>query len=135
MNVQDKIRIYSLKGHSDNRRDISDVIEAEPGERISIVGAIIIKENMFPLANHYHTRKDEKFAMVLGKTKVIVGEPREGGDRYEFELDDKHGLYVPRGLAHAFIAEPGSILIHCAINVDPGFDPQATEDNIRYNLL
>ncbi|MBE9531999.1 MAG: dTDP-4-dehydrorhamnose 3,5-epimerase family protein [Proteobacteria bacterium] len=132
---------YSLterKKFSDDRGFLIEFLKkSELGEEKSAFGQIylaIISPGTIR-GNHYHTTKDEYFAVVNGKVFVIL-EDVATGERVEFTLDSAQEkvsrLRVGANVAHAITNVGDSDVVLCAYT-DKEYDP-ANLDQEDYQI-
>jgi len=76
--------------------------------------------------NHYHPLASEWFTVVRGRAIAAVGEiDTPARQTYELSIDAPTTLYVPAGLAHAFVnprdaREPFILVVYANLRYDPG---------------
>ena len=70
----------------------------------------VVAKQAIPVGDHYHNKKDETFFLLTGKfiELTVTGQERL------LDVPAPYAVFVPRGLYHKFILEPGSILLGVA---------------------
>lgn len=99
--------------HEDSRRVLTEWIKDLPIRSVKIVE---VKDSKMPLGKHYHTKKDEFFYLLKGKGVVTLSGKRV----FRTWLFPGETVYIPRGVAHTFELEAGTIML--GASTEP-FDP------------
>lgn len=99
--------------HEDSRRILTEWIKDIPIKSCKIVE---VKDSALPLGKHYHKNKDEIFYILKGKGVVTLSGKRS----FRTWLFPGETIFVPRGVAHTFELEAGTIMLGGA--TEP-FDP------------
>lgn len=136
MSLEEKIRLVPRELKSDERGWFLKVITGHEDNLPAQTGEVYLTL-AYPgqvRGNHYHLRTNEWFTVVQGNAQVIILDPRTG-NRQEWFLQAANptSLYVPAGIAHAFINPKHSLedLLLVAY-ADQQYDP---EDTIPFVLL
>ncbi len=90
--------------HEDDRRIIYDWAAGE----FKSAKAVVVKQAI-PIGDHYHKNKEETFLLLQGKFMELVV-----GDDKRKDIPAPFVVFVPKGVYHKFICEPGSILLGVA---------------------
>ena len=102
-------------GHmSEVHRDERRIIYEFNSDKFSVQKIKVLER--IPLGNHYHVTKTETFVLVIG-SGIVKCCPVDShglpiaGRMEERELSEGAVIHVPEMMAHAFLLEPGSVMI------------------------
>ena len=99
--------------HEDSRRVLTEWIKDMPIKAVKIVE---VKDSKMPLGKHYHKNKDEYFYLLKGKGVVTLS----GRRNFRTWLFPGETVFIPRGVAHTFELEAGTIMLGASTE---SFDP------------
>ena len=126
----DGVRLFSLTAHEDGRGAVSEVFRREwiPGASEAVQANLSVSRAGVLRGLHFHRRQADYWCVLTGTAFVGLydlrpGSPTEGAKaevRMAAELG-RSGLYIPKGVAHGFLAETDLMLVYL---VDRTFDGQ-----------
>lgn len=133
MRLQDKIQIIPRKLIADERGWFLKVITGKEEGLPSYTGEVYLtmgKPGQLK-GGHYHPKANEWFTMIEGES-VLLLEDVESKERMEIPMrfEGAKTVYVPRGIAHAFLNNGDKDFILLAYT-DQLYDPA---DTISYTL-
>lgn len=133
MRLQDKIQIIPRKIIADERGWFLKVITGKEDGLPAYTGEVYLtmgKPGQLK-GGHYHPLANEWFTMIEGNSTLLL-EDIESKERMDIPLrfEDAKTIFIPRGVAHAFLNEGNEDFIVLAYT-DQMYDPA---DTIAYNI-
>lgn len=111
MSIEDKIRLIPRELKSDGRGWFLKVITGNEEHLSPQVGEIylVMAHPGQMRGGHYHLRTNEWFTVIQGTAVAVIVDPVTG-ERLECRLDESNPvtLFVPSGIAHAFLNPEGN---------------------------
>lgn len=86
-----------------------------PGAPAMIQGNVSFSKAGVLRGMHYHKRQADFWVVVAGRARAGLYDLREGSTHSRvqtIELDDRHGLYIPAGVAHGFYAVTDALMTY-----------------------
>lgn len=110
----DGVRLFPLSGHPDDRGSFTEVYRREwiaGGAEMVQANLSLSKANVLR-GMHFHRRQADYWCVFHGSAFVGLYDLRRGSptERKKAEIrmnaeEHRHGLYIPKGVAHGFYAE------------------------------
>lgn len=117
--------------HSDERRVISEFNSPEGGFSVQEIRV----QQLSPLGNHYHQKKQEIFTLLRGAAVLVTEHVDQNtGQRLPDTRETRHlemgsSWLIPAWTAHTVVAEPGAVL-HCVSS-----QPYCEKDKDMYPVI
>jgi dTDP-4-dehydrorhamnose 3,5-epimerase len=125
------VRLFALGGHEDRRGSVTEIFRRDwiPGSSELVQANLSISRAGVLRGLHFHRRQADYWCVVSGAAFVGLSDLRSGspteGKKAELRLVaelGRSGLYIPRGVAHGFLAETDLVMAYLVDRVFDGTD-------------